>query len=359
MSSRLQVRKILSTRPSPAHLQRRNHPRRSAAASPARHLLAGLGRARRRHRRLRAAQLAGRVPHRSALPPRSSTSARPPSRVVPALGPADDRCFTGHVRTRLLPQLTSPPPARAASPDRQRQGPLHAPSTSSARRRRSLAALLRLALSTGRAQDFSASVVAPSRAWPRRLDRLRPWMIALRPLAHGPPSRAAESSAARRHRHHANSSPSSAITLALWAVQGIYAAPSTPPANQRRPDSPATLITVLSIPMYWGLFHARGSPASPSHPTLESSSRPPRCPSCSIASAWSRSPTWSSANWAAARPRSSPTPQPPPPPTSSRPSHPPEGPPHHRPRQHRLDRRAALTLLATRLNRPRQILRRK
>jgi putative peptidoglycan lipid II flippase len=49
-----------------------------------------------------------------------------------------------------------------------------------------------------------------------------------------------------------------AITLALWAVQGIYARAFYAASDTRTPAITGTLITVLSIPMYWGLFHARG-----------------------------------------------------------------------------------------------------
>jgi putative peptidoglycan lipid II flippase len=49
-----------------------------------------------------------------------------------------------------------------------------------------------------------------------------------------------------------------AITLALWAVQGIYARAFYAASDTKTPMITGTLITVLSIPMYWGLFHARG-----------------------------------------------------------------------------------------------------
>jgi putative peptidoglycan lipid II flippase len=49
-----------------------------------------------------------------------------------------------------------------------------------------------------------------------------------------------------------------AITLALWAVQGIYARAFYAASDTRTPMITGTLITVLSVPMYWGLFHARG-----------------------------------------------------------------------------------------------------
>jgi putative peptidoglycan lipid II flippase len=49
-----------------------------------------------------------------------------------------------------------------------------------------------------------------------------------------------------------------AITLALWAVQGIYARAFYAASDTKTPMITGTIITVLSIPMYWGLFHARG-----------------------------------------------------------------------------------------------------
>jgi putative peptidoglycan lipid II flippase len=49
-----------------------------------------------------------------------------------------------------------------------------------------------------------------------------------------------------------------AITLALWAVQGIYARAFYAASDTKTPMITGTLITILSIPMYWGLFHALG-----------------------------------------------------------------------------------------------------
>jgi putative peptidoglycan lipid II flippase len=48
------------------------------------------------------------------------------------------------------------------------------------------------------------------------------------------------------------------ITLAFWAVQGIYARAFYAASNTHTPAIAGTLITVLSIPMYWALFNARG-----------------------------------------------------------------------------------------------------
>jgi len=49
-----------------------------------------------------------------------------------------------------------------------------------------------------------------------------------------------------------------AITLAIWAVQGIYARAFYAASDTRTPMITGTVITALSIPMYWGLFHTRG-----------------------------------------------------------------------------------------------------
>jgi putative peptidoglycan lipid II flippase len=49
-----------------------------------------------------------------------------------------------------------------------------------------------------------------------------------------------------------------AITLAVWAVQGIYARAFYAASDTRTPMLTGTLITALSAPMYWALFHALG-----------------------------------------------------------------------------------------------------
>src|ERR1019366_1717689 len=49
-----------------------------------------------------------------------------------------------------------------------------------------------------------------------------------------------------------------AITLAIWAGQGIYARAFYAAGHTRTPAITGTLITVVSVPMYWALFHARG-----------------------------------------------------------------------------------------------------
>jgi putative peptidoglycan lipid II flippase len=46
-----------------------------------------------------------------------------------------------------------------------------------------------------------------------------------------------------------------AITLAVWAVQGIYARAFYAASDTRTPAITGTLITLLSIPIYAGLFH--------------------------------------------------------------------------------------------------------
>jgi putative peptidoglycan lipid II flippase len=49
-----------------------------------------------------------------------------------------------------------------------------------------------------------------------------------------------------------------AITLAVWAVQGIYARAFYAASDTRTPAITGTLITVLSVPMYAELFHLHG-----------------------------------------------------------------------------------------------------
>jgi putative peptidoglycan lipid II flippase len=47
-----------------------------------------------------------------------------------------------------------------------------------------------------------------------------------------------------------------AITLAIWAVQGIYARAFYAASNTRTPAITGTVITLLSIPIYAMLFHS-------------------------------------------------------------------------------------------------------
>ena len=164
-----------------------------------------------------------------------------------------------------------------------------------------------------RAHDFSASV---SRAVSRLFCVgmiVSAWMIALGPwlmdLFRG----------GKFHRSDAAATTQLFVilagTLALWAVQGIYARAFYAASDTKTPAITGTLITVLSAPM--------ACAASPSHPTSASSSRPRRSPSCSIASAWSPSPTSNTPNSPApCSPPSSPTPLLPWPRTSCRPSPP-------------------------------------
>jgi putative peptidoglycan lipid II flippase len=48
------------------------------------------------------------------------------------------------------------------------------------------------------------------------------------------------------------------VTLAVWAVQGIYARSFYAASDTRTPAITGTIITVLSVPMYWSLFRAMG-----------------------------------------------------------------------------------------------------
>jgi putative peptidoglycan lipid II flippase len=49
-----------------------------------------------------------------------------------------------------------------------------------------------------------------------------------------------------------------AITLAIWAVQGIYARAFYAASDTITPAVTGTIVTVASIPVYWFLFHTRG-----------------------------------------------------------------------------------------------------
>jgi putative peptidoglycan lipid II flippase len=49
-----------------------------------------------------------------------------------------------------------------------------------------------------------------------------------------------------------------AITLALWAVQGIYARAFYAASDTRTPAIAGSTIVVLSIPVYWAMFHWMG-----------------------------------------------------------------------------------------------------
>jgi putative peptidoglycan lipid II flippase len=108
----------------------------------------------------------------------------------------------------------------------------------------------------GRAHDFSASVAhSVSRLFAVGMI-VSAWMIALAPwlmdLFRGGKFNRADAVAITQLFSIL------AITLALWAVQGIYARAFYAASNTKTPMITGTLITVLSIPMYWGLFHARG-----------------------------------------------------------------------------------------------------
>jgi len=108
----------------------------------------------------------------------------------------------------------------------------------------------------GRAHDFSASVA-------RSVSRLfavgmivSAWMIALAPwlmdLFRGGKFNRADAAAITQLFSIL------AVTLALWAVQGIYARAFYAASDTKTPMITCTLITALSAPMYWILFHMLG-----------------------------------------------------------------------------------------------------
>lgn len=108
----------------------------------------------------------------------------------------------------------------------------------------------------GRTRDFSASVS-------RSVSRLfavgmlvSAWMIALAPwlldlFRGGKFNHAATAETTRLFSILS-------VTLAIWAVQGIYARSFYAASDTRTPAITGTLITVLSIPMYWSLFYTLG-----------------------------------------------------------------------------------------------------
>ena len=49
-----------------------------------------------------------------------------------------------------------------------------------------------------------------------------------------------------------------AVTLAVWAVQGIYARAFYAASDTLTPAITGTVIVLLSVPLYWGLFHNLG-----------------------------------------------------------------------------------------------------
>ncbi len=107
-----------------------------------------------------------------------------------------------------------------------------------------------------RHRDFSASV---SRAVSRLIAvamLVSAWMIALAPwlmdLFRG------------GHFHRADAAATTglfrvlAVTLAIWAVQGIYARAFYAASDTKTPAITGTLVTVLSVPIYAALFHFAG-----------------------------------------------------------------------------------------------------
>ncbi len=48
------------------------------------------------------------------------------------------------------------------------------------------------------------------------------------------------------------------ITLGIWSAQGIYARAFYAAGNARTPLIAGSIITLLSLPVYWGLFHTMG-----------------------------------------------------------------------------------------------------
>jgi putative peptidoglycan lipid II flippase len=104
--------------------------------------------------------------------------------------------------------------------------------------------------------DFSASV-GRSVSWLLAVGMLvSAWMIALAPwlmdLFRGGKYNRADAAATTRLFTVL------AITLGIWAVQGIYARAFYAASDTKTPAITGTLITIASVPMYWLLFHQHG-----------------------------------------------------------------------------------------------------
>ena len=109
---------------------------------------------------------------------------------------------------------------------------------------------------SGRSVEFSASVGrSVSRLFSVGL-LVSAWMIALAPwlmdLFRG--GRFRRSDAAEMTQIFAILS----VTLALWAVQGIYARAFYAASDTRTPAITGTVITLASVPLYWALFRTHG-----------------------------------------------------------------------------------------------------
>lgn len=110
----------------------------------------------------------------------------------------------------------------------------------------------------GRAYDFSASVGrSVSRLFAVGL-LVSGWMLAVAPwlmdLFRGGKFSHADASATT-HLFQIL-----AVTLAVWAVQGIYARAFYAASDTLTPAITGTVITVASVPMYWALFRGFGLP---------------------------------------------------------------------------------------------------
>ena len=109
----------------------------------------------------------------------------------------------------------------------------------------------------GREWDFSSSV---ARSVSRLLAigaLLSAWMIALSPwmldLFRGGGFNRTDTAETTRYF------ALFAITLGIWSAQGIYARAFYAAGNARTPLIAGTLITLLSLPVYWALFHTMGT----------------------------------------------------------------------------------------------------
>lgn len=107
-----------------------------------------------------------------------------------------------------------------------------------------------------REYDFSASV---ARAVTRLMAAgaiVSAWMVALAPWL-------LDLFRSGKFRHQDSAETAQyfaifAVTLGVWSTQGIYARAFYAAGNARTPLIAGSIVTVLSLPVYWALFHLKG-----------------------------------------------------------------------------------------------------
>ena len=139
--------------------------------------------------------------------------------------------------------------------------------------------------------DFSAAV---ARSVSRLLAAgaiLSAWMIALAPWLLD-----LFRSGSFRHRDAAETARYFiifAVTLGIWSAQGIYARAFYAAGNSRTPLIAGSVVTALSVPVYWALFRTAGPRGFPLPAILACWPTPQRWLCCCTKCGWSASRTWS------------------------------------------------------------------